>query len=279
MKKNKWVEFALCVSLGYFGIHRFYAKRQYAQLWLWTFGLCGIGWIVDSIVLLVQALKAQRQSSTVASQTSNNSKASAAQDWKRKSWQEIHAERANHFQKLLDINRENVRCLDIETTGLDKNADEVLQLSIIDGNGKILFNDYIKPTYKTQWPEAARINHITCEMVADKQTIEELLPEINRVMSGAELIVGYNSERFDIPFLKNKGVAFPDDAEQADVMRLFAIIYGEKDTYRGGYRWQKLTTCANYYGYQFNAHDSLEDIKATLFCFYKIAEKYASERE
>lgn len=30
---------------------------------------------------------------------------------------------------------------------------------------------------------------------------------------------------------------------------------------------QKLVTAANYYGYKFKAHDSLEDVKATLYVF------------
>ena len=39
------------------------------------------------------------------------------------------------------------------------------------------------------------------------------------------------------------------------------------------YKWQKLTTCAAYYEYKFNAHDSLEDVKATLHCYKCIMEE------
>ena len=57
-----------------------------------------------------------------------------------------------------------------------------------------------------------------------------------------------------------------------DVMSVFAEVYGEYSDYHGGYKWQKLTVAANYFGYKFHAHDSLEDVRATLHCYKKIQE-------
>lgn len=51
--KDKWVAFFLCFFLGYLGAHKFYeGKTGLGVLYLFTFGLLGIGWIVDAIVLL-----------------------------------------------------------------------------------------------------------------------------------------------------------------------------------------------------------------------------------
>lgn len=51
--KNKWVAVLLCFFLGGLGIHRFYeGKIGTGILWLITGGLCGIGWLVDFIILL-----------------------------------------------------------------------------------------------------------------------------------------------------------------------------------------------------------------------------------
>lgn len=51
--KNKWVAFCLCLFLGFFGAHKFYeGKIGMGVLYLLTFGLLGIGWIVDCIILL-----------------------------------------------------------------------------------------------------------------------------------------------------------------------------------------------------------------------------------
>lgn len=53
--KDKWVAFFLCFFLGYLGAHKFYeGKTGLGVLYLFTFGLCGIGWIVDTIVLLLK---------------------------------------------------------------------------------------------------------------------------------------------------------------------------------------------------------------------------------
>ncbi len=51
--KNKWVAFFLCLFLGYFGAHKFYeGKIGMGILYLFTGGLCGIGWLIDCITLL-----------------------------------------------------------------------------------------------------------------------------------------------------------------------------------------------------------------------------------
>lgn len=51
-KKNKTVTLALCILLGYLGVHRFYTgKTKSGVLYLLTVGLCGIGWIIDIILI------------------------------------------------------------------------------------------------------------------------------------------------------------------------------------------------------------------------------------
>lgn len=51
--KSKWLAFALCLFGGEIGLHKFYeGKIGMGVLYLFTFGLFGIGWIVDIIKLL-----------------------------------------------------------------------------------------------------------------------------------------------------------------------------------------------------------------------------------
>lgn len=165
--------------------------------------------------------------------------------------------------------------LDVETTGLDSKTDEILQLSMIDEKGRILFNEYLKPQYHTSWEDAQRIHHITPDDVKDCQPIQKFLPEINEIIRNADVIVGYNHEYFDIPFLKQAGVIIPDDKKTFDVMHKFSPVYGQWDEQKGRYKWQKVTTCAVYYGYEPDGsfHDSLEDVRATLHCYQAMHEK------
>lgn len=163
--------------------------------------------------------------------------------------------------------------IDIETTGLDIEHDEPLQISIIDGDGKTLYNSYLKPLYVSEWTEAMRINHITPEMVADAPNIYEEMPKINSILRQAKKIIGYNHIGFDIPFLESFGAVIPEQAEQIDVMLDFAPVYGDYNEYLGDYKWQKLTTCAAYYHYEWGddkSHDSLADCRATLHCYHKM---------
>lgn len=51
--RNKWVALFLCFFFGIFGVHKFYeGKIGWGLLYLFTFGLGGIGWLVDIILLL-----------------------------------------------------------------------------------------------------------------------------------------------------------------------------------------------------------------------------------
>lgn len=170
--------------------------------------------------------------------------------------------------------------LDTETTGLNAAEDEILQVSIIDNEGAVLFDSYIKPTQHTEWAEAERIHHITPEMVADAPTIAEVMPEINDILNRYDKIVGYNL-KFDKAFLENNGAEFLS-TEYADVMKMFAPIYGEWNDQRGSYKWQKLTIAANYYGYDWSehkeAHNSLGDCYATLHVYKEINEVIKNQK-
>ena len=165
--------------------------------------------------------------------------------------------------------------IDTETTGFHPyDGDELLQVSIIDTDGNVLFDEYFKPQHRTEWKEAEQVNGISPEMVADRPAISEKISEINAIIENSDTIIGYNTQ-FDIGFLKANGAIVPDDLETVDVMEDFAKIYGEWNSARGSYKWQKLTRAAEYYGYDWSqraetAHNSLGDCYATLFVYDKI---------
>lgn len=158
---------------------------------------------------------------------------------------------------------------DTETTGTNARYDDILQLSIIDEDGNTLFNDYFHPVHRQSWPDAQRVNHISPEMVADKPTFEERKAEIQKIFNQADELIAYNAQ-FDMGFLRAAGIRFRRDVPVSDPMLDFAEIYGDWNEYYGNYRWQRLTTAAAYYGYEYDAHDALEDVRATLFVYNKI---------
>ncbi len=166
------------------------------------------------------------------------------------------------------MKKENILCFDIETTGLNPLEDEILQISVLDGNGRQLYNGYVKPEKHTEWADTAAINGITPEMVEDAPTIREILPQIQGIFDRAELVVGYNCDGFDLAFLEQAGLEI--NTPTFDVMREYIPIAAEIDE-NGGYKRQNLRKCSAHYGYEGEGwHDSLTDTRATLHCFYGV---------
>ena len=166
--------------------------------------------------------------------------------------------------------------LDTETTGVDTRLDEILQLSIIDQDGNVLFDEYFRPIAKS-WNESMRINHITPAMVKNKKPITEYAKQIEEILEQALLIVGYNIE-FDLAMLKREKISVPN-TKRFDVMRKFAPIFGDYNEYHGDYTWQKLATAARYYKYDWSshssdAHNALADCYATQHVYLSMLSDY-----
>ena len=152
---------------------------------------------------------------------------------------------------------DKILVLDTETTGLDDNA-EILQISAMWGDEVEAINQYVRPVHTVSWPGAERVNHISPEMVANKPTMFELKTKIEKLLNETDIVVGYNL-RFDLRMLELNGVKLPfDKTRYVDIMVPFAIVFGEWSDYFQDYKWQKLITCAHYYGYKGDGwHDSM----------------------
>lgn len=167
------------------------------------------------------------------------------------------------------FNPTGIVVFDTETTGLNPYSDEIIQFSACDGDGKTLLNTYIRPVFHDEWSEASKVNNIYPETVKDAPTIDHIAGLIKGVLASADrMLIGYNTG-FDLAFI-GQFYSPSDDVKIIDVMEMFALIYGEWNDYYGDYKWQSLGTAANYYNYKYKAHDSMEDVKATLFVYQKL---------
>lgn len=170
---------------------------------------------------------------------------------------------------------EEVLILDTETTGLSY-KDEVLQLSIINGAGEKIFNEYVKPVFNKKWEESEKINHITPEMVADKNTLKSYQLFILGQLFQAKYIVGYNIA-FDLKMLA-QSLDIPNYVydKALDVMDAFSKVKNDRIAFTDALIPYPLKDCAEFFNYvpdpQHNYHDSLEDCRATLYCFNKLLE-------
>lgn len=133
----------------------------------------------------------------------------------------------------------------IATTGLSAYYNEILQLTLLDGSGKLLLDTYVKPVWTLQWPEAERANHITPDMVKDAPTPVELYSTVRTILESADLIVGYNLS-FDLEFLKCWYV-LPQHARPLDIMKAVSRLYGVFDSDFQNRRYLKQTDAVDLY--------------------------------
>lgn len=187
---------------------------------------------------------------------------------------------ADLSEALTGFPLDKVTVFDTETTGLNPwGGDEIIQISILDGYGSSLFSNYIKPVRKKSWPEAQKVNGISPFMVRNAPTMRAIAPLIKEYFGDDRLVVGYNLP-FDLRFLSNAKIIDDWVPNSFDVMREYATIRGTQKYDSGNYRYSKLSVCAKHYGYEFNAHDALEDAKATAYCYRALLRdnKYLSRK-
>jgi DNA polymerase III epsilon subunit family exonuclease len=162
--------------------------------------------------------------------------------------------------------------LDTETTGLYPPRDKIVEIAIIDGNGKILINSLVNPEREIPL-EVINIHGIDNEMVKNSPTLKDLEPELFEILNGKNLIV-YNLN-FDIKFLPRYIV---NSIKERDCCMLrFAEAYGEWNEYYGNFKWKSLSTAANHVGYKWEgvAHRALADTLACRAVWDYLEEKLA----
>lgn len=173
----------------------------------------------------------------------------------------------------------NTIIIDTETTGLNSIA-ELVEIAIIDGNGKVLMDTLVKPVTAVS-DVAAGIHGITNEALECEKSWSEVKDEFEKAIEGKRFIIIYNVE-YDARIIKQTykacGLKFPQHvADKLDntycAMHVYADYYGEPDDYYGEsdpymgetMKWQKLTNAAKQCSLDYkNAHRALADTKMTL---------------
>jgi DNA polymerase-3 subunit epsilon len=179
------------------------------------------------------------------------------------------------LERFKSIDPRKVACVDVETTGLSPKRDEILQVSICNGLGDKLLSSYVRPVQRKRWPEAQKINGITWEMVKDCPPILDFKDAIEMIVEDSELVIGYNLD-FDSDMIEASGVKFLPGFKAYDVMPDFAFLHGKWSEKYQRNQWMKLTEAAKFYGIDFDAHDSLNDVRATVKVFYAMLEDPAT---
>ena len=169
----------------------------------------------------------------------------------------------------MELDWGKVLVLDLEgTDGTYGQPTEVLQLSLLAGDGTTRLNEYFKPARARKWPYSQKVHHITKQMVADKPHFAAWRDDVQAQINAAQCVVGFGMGQ-DLHVLMQYGIKVPPAVQCFDVYDGF-MSYCNALQLDG--QEHSLAACAAYFGYapQGEWHDSLEDCRATLFCFQQL---------
>lgn len=152
--------------------------------------------------------------------------------------------------------------LDIESTGLHVIHDRIVQLALIkypkNNDPAIEYTALVNPG-RSITEEAMSIHGITEEMVKDKPFFKDIAKKVHDFIGDADL-AGYNSNRFDVPMLMEELDRAGHQLDMTtrrtiDVMRIFTKMEP-----------RNLSAALKFYTGEelINAHDALEDVRATV---------------
>jgi DNA polymerase-3 subunit epsilon len=163
---------------------------------------------------------------------------------------------------------------DLETTGLDKQKDQIIQFAGVKfdlDTKKILkkIKYLVKPVGSYTISIQAYVKHgIKPETLENEKTFAELAKEIYDFIEDSDAILSYNGTNFDVPFLKNE---FAKAGIEWNVLnhKFYDAFLEEKR--RNGNRLEE--TYERYYGKTMEesglqAHDALSDVIGTIGVFY-----------
>ena len=160
---------------------------------------------------------------------------------------------------------------DLETTGTNIQEDRIVQIAILklfpDGTEKV-YQQYVNPGIPIPY-EATKVHNITDERVKHEPNFRDVAPRVIEFIKDCDL-AGFNVSSYDIPLLSQEIRRAGFDLEkgsykEVDVMKIFH----RKEP-------RNLTGALKFYCGEVleDAHDALEDVKATKKVLLSQLEKY-----
>lgn len=149
---------------------------------------------------------------------------------------------------------------DIETTGLNKFEDKIIQISAIKyvKDKKVAtFNEYINPGFHID-KKIMFLTGISNDTLESSPTLSTVMPSFELFIADFPL-VGHNIIRFDIPFLINNGIS------KKDISAL--DTYPLSDRKLPDLKNHKLPTLKKYFGIINRSHNALNDCETNAIVY------------
>ncbi len=161
--------------------------------------------------------------------------------------------------------------LDTETTGLGL-TDEVVQIGIVDADGRALIDTLVKPEKTRRMPKKAQEVHgISMKMLKNAPTFFELFPQLMSSIAG-RWVVCYN-DAYDMRLLEQTADKYGLSKRGCNLhlrskcaMAAYSQFIGERSKFAGNYAWQRLPRRNE------QSHKAVDDCLLTLDLLRELAD-------
>lgn len=176
-----------------------------------------------------------------------------------------------------NIDKVTFVCIDCESTGLDPQSDRIIEVAAV----RFTLDNVLEQIDRLVNPECTipessiAIHHITQEMVADKPTIKDILPELLHII-GSHIIVGHGVG-FDIQLIVNAAqrCGIPCNIQHnlyLDTLRM-ARLYGESPV-------NSLEQLRRHFNVEAEgAHRAMNDVIVNMEVFKRLAKFYKTTEQ
>jgi len=184
---------------------------------------------------------------------------------------------SNNPGKLINNYVPNYCIFDLETTGINTDSDEVIEISAIKvENGLVVdeFTSLVNPGMPIPLA-ASNVNGITDDMVADAPAFEEVLKDFLEFV-GDMILVGHNIRSFDMLFIRRDALRYFGQTVGND----YADTWILSSIYLPGLKHHTLVDIAKYYNITISgAHRALNDCRMNQKVYENLAEDIANPSE
>ena len=165
-------------------------------------------------------------------------------------------------------------CIDLETTGLNPKTDKIIEIGVVKVDKDVIVEEWetlVNPDRPLE-ERIAELTGIRDEQLAAAPTIEEVLPKLLETVRDYVLLG--HSVLFDYSFVKkaavNQRLSF--EKEGIDTLKIARKYLPDIES-------RSLPYLCKYYGIVHNAHRALQDAKATVELYRKLAEQFYEQEE
>lgn len=280
-KKDKLTTLILCIMLGFIGIHHFYCgniKRGF--LYLFTFGLFGLGWFVDIIILLIMNLGKQNSKKMATGLNSNyvtknisvtSSYTVANNPYANAVPYEAYSTSYSSRKTNKIVNDYIV--FDTETTGLEPEIDKIIELSAIKFiNNKEVdrFSMLVNPNQEID-SFITSLTGIKQQDLNSQPTINYVLPKFFEFIEDYTLVA--HNAPFDIKMLACE--CYRNNIKLCDNKIIDTVTLAKRIIPSDNIENYKLETLKNYLGLDNISHRALADCEVCS----KIYKLYLSKQQ